>query len=198
MGAGTIGAPARPLPQLLPTSNPYLQSTLEVRNSGKWYSNRSKSRPSGNRRLDWVSSIRTKSSKSGGPERNGAQREISGLLGAATVNRSAPKSAVNLPLSGPPGQAESATHSGPGGGGATGFEPSPTCCLENRAKEEPARESCLRSPDLIDSEIEPAPKLKVIDPCNAHGIADVGHLPVRALLLRAGNLTCHHHSVLAS
>jgi hypothetical protein len=124
MGAGTIGAPARPLPQLLPTSNPYQHSTLEVRNSGKWYSNRSKSRPSGNRRLDWVSSIRTRSSKSTGTERNGTQRAISTPSGTAPVNRSAPETAGNLPLSGPPGQAESATRSGTGGGGGPRCEAS--------------------------------------------------------------------------
>ena len=44
------------------------------------------------------------------------------------------------------------------------------------------------SPGLFDPEIEPTPELEVVNPRDVHGIADVRHLPVRALLLRAGHL----------
>ncbi len=47
------------------------------------------------------------------------------------VNRSAPKTLGNLPPSAAADQAETGTPKGTGGGSAPGFEPSPTCCLEN-------------------------------------------------------------------
>jgi hypothetical protein len=60
--------------------------------------------------------------KSGGPERIGLRRAIFGLLRVRPVNRSAPKTPGNLPLSAAVGQAESTAHTGTGGGSASGYE----------------------------------------------------------------------------
>jgi hypothetical protein len=54
-----------------------------------------------------VFEFRTKTPKSGGPERNGLRRAISGRLRAWPVNRSAPKTPENLPFSATSGQEES-------------------------------------------------------------------------------------------
>ena len=61
--------------------------------------------------------VRTKSAKSGGPERIGLRRAIFGLLRAGPVNRSALKTPGNLPLSAASGLAESAARMGTGGWG---------------------------------------------------------------------------------
>src|SRR4051812_11803631 len=74
-------------------------------------------------RLDLVR--RTKSAKSGGSERIGLRRAIFGRLRAGAVNRSAPISPGNLPLSAAAGLAESAARMGTGGGGATRYRRSP-------------------------------------------------------------------------
>ncbi|PZW48602.1 hypothetical protein C8P66_10416 [Humitalea rosea] len=63
--------------------------------------------------------------KSGGPERIGLRRAISGHLHVWPVNRSTQKTPGNLPLSAASGQAESTARMGTGGGGAPGFERSP-------------------------------------------------------------------------
>ena len=47
------------------------------------------------------------------------------------VNRSALKPPGYLPLGAALGRAETTTRMETGGGSATGFEPSPTCCLES-------------------------------------------------------------------
>lgn len=55
----------------------------------------------------------------------GLRRAIFGRLRAGPVNRSAPKTPGNLPLSAAPGQAESTARMGTGGGSATGYKRSP-------------------------------------------------------------------------
>ena len=59
--------------------------------------------------------FRTKSAKSGGPERKGLQRAIFGLLRVGPVNRFIPKTPGNLPLSAASGRAESTARMGTGG-----------------------------------------------------------------------------------
>ena len=68
------------------------------------------------------SEFRTKTPKSGGPEKNGLRRAIFGRLRAEPVNRSVPKTPGNLPLNAASGQAESTARMETGGGGATGSE----------------------------------------------------------------------------
>ena len=117
-----------PNPQVGPRTKVF---ALEVRISGKWGSNQGKRLPRGNRPFTWLFEFRTETHKSGGRERKGLRRAIFARLRAGPVNRSAPKTPGNLPLSAALGQAESAARMGTGGGSAPGFEPSPTCCLEN-------------------------------------------------------------------
>ena len=62
--------------------------------------------------------FRTKTVKSGGPEKIGLRRPIFRRLHAAPVNRSTLKTPGNLPLSAASGQAESTARMGTGGGGA--------------------------------------------------------------------------------
>src|SRR3954464_3343572 len=66
--------------------------------------------------------LRTRSAKSGGPERIGLRRAIFGRLRVRPVNRSAPKIPGYLPLSAALDQAESTARMGTGGGSAPGFE----------------------------------------------------------------------------
>jgi len=70
--------------------------------------------------------------KSGGLERIGLRRAIFGLLGADPVNRSAVKTAGNLPLSAVVVEVESAARMGTGGEGATGYKRSPGWSLVER------------------------------------------------------------------
>jgi hypothetical protein len=107
---------------MLPTKMRIKVFALEVRISGKWGSNQGKCRPPGNRPFTKVFEFRTKMPKSGGPERIGLWRAIFGLLRAEAVNRSAAKTAGNLPLSAASNQAESVARMRTGGGGAPGYE----------------------------------------------------------------------------
>ena len=66
--------------------------------------------------------FRTKTPKSGGPERKGFRRATFGRLCAGPVNRSAPKTPGNLPVSAAAAGAESTARMGTGGGSATGCE----------------------------------------------------------------------------
>jgi hypothetical protein len=65
---------------------------------------------------------RTKSAKSGGPERSGLRRAIFRRLRAGPVNRSAPRTPGNLRLSAAVGLAEGAARMGTGGGKGAGVE----------------------------------------------------------------------------
>jgi hypothetical protein len=98
---------------------------LEVRISGKWGSKSACWRLRGNRPVTWIFAFRTETAKSGGPERKGLRRAIFGLLRDGPVNRSAPKTPGNLPLSAALGLAESMARMGTGGGGATRYRRSP-------------------------------------------------------------------------
>ena len=90
---------------------------LEVRVSGERGSNQGKCRPRGTRPFTWVFEFRTKSHKSGGPERIGLRRAISGRLRDEPVTRSAPRTPGDLPLSPAVDQAESTARMGTGGQG---------------------------------------------------------------------------------
>ncbi len=90
-------------------------SAFEVRISAKLYANQGKRLPSRDRRWTEVFRTRTRSAKSGGPERIGLRRSIFGVFRAGRVNSSTPKSPGNLPLSAVGGQAETTLRRGTGG-----------------------------------------------------------------------------------
>jgi len=114
---------------------------LEVRISGKWGSNQADCRPRGNRPFTYVFEFRTKTPKSSGPERNGRRRAIFRCLHAGPVNRFAPKTPGNLPLSAALGQAESAARIGTGGGSAPGCKRSLGWSLGELASADSRRKS---------------------------------------------------------
>ncbi len=95
----------------------------------------------------WVFEVRTKTPKSGGPERIGLRRAISGRLCAEPVNRSAPKTLGNLLLSASPGKAESMARMRPGGGSANGYKRSLDVFLGGQAGFRPDPKALRGCPD---------------------------------------------------
>ncbi len=123
---------------------------LEVRISGKWGSNQGKCRPRGNRPFAKGVEFGTKTPKSGGPERIGLRRAIFRRLRVRPVNRSAPKTPENLPLSAAVSAAESTARMGTGGGGATGYRRSPGRSLGELAGHDERKFGQPRQPSATD------------------------------------------------
>ena len=137
---------------------------LEVRISGKWGSNRRKCRPRGNRLFIWVFEFRTKMAKSGGPERIGLRRAIFGRLRVGPVNRSAPKTPGNLPLSAAVGRAESAARMGTGGQGGIRTHDTLSRIRTFQARAFDRSATCPQRPSRASLSIRPASPYRNIAP----------------------------------